>query len=483
MQQIKKLVNKSIAIFTVLGILALINFNNIVKMEDKKIILAKAEKEIIEIDKEWLKDDFWEWHTRTTTSDKAYNGRHIKLGQDIVFYGYGDTSYKDFLYKEYKNAGEKIFTFTVDESQANYHTLDGAGFIFNSTIQDNKLSGYVLLYREKDICIYRLDNVDINKFENTSDKVIADYGKLVKTINKTSDVIHNLVINTSPTNVKVIDNNKEILNLNLDSNAYSGESFGLISSYLQHDCSILSTIVFKYFKLEINDYKIPVVCLDEKSEPLKETKFYVKNEKGEIVRECISDENGSYDIEGLTEGTYTIEEVKTQKTYKFKITREGKVIDINTNKEIKLILKHEPFEIPIINYIKDTKIGISGSKIGLYNKNGEPILDKDGKQITIITNNDGKGTFIGIEPGEYIYKQIEVSADYIKDEKEYKCIVNMCGEVEYESNNGIIYNAKIEEKLPEILPQTGERTITGIVCIAIVIIICSIIKLNKFKEI
>ena len=59
----------------------------------------------------------------------------------------------------------------------------------------------------------------------------------------------------------------------------------------------------------------------------------------------------------------------------------------------------------------------------------------------------------------------------------------MCGEVEYESNNGIIYNAKIEEKLPEILPQTGERTITGIVCIAIVIIICSIIKLNKFKEI
>ena len=51
MQQIKKLVNKSIAIFTVLGILALINFNNIVKMEDKKIILAKAEKEIIEIEK------------------------------------------------------------------------------------------------------------------------------------------------------------------------------------------------------------------------------------------------------------------------------------------------------------------------------------------------------------------------------------------------------------------------------------------------
>lgn len=483
MQQIKNLINKSIVIFAVLGVLTLVNFNNIAKIENKKITLAKAEKEIIEIDKEWLKEDFWEWHTRTTTSDKAYNGKHIKLGQDIVFYGYGDISYKDFLYKEYKNAGEKIFAFTVDESQANYHTLDGAGFIFNSNIKDNKLSGYVLLYREKDICIYRLDDVDINKFETSSEKKMADYGKLIKSINKTSDVIHNLVINTSPASVKVIDNNKEILNLSLNSNIHSGESFGLISSYLQHDCAELSTTIFKYFKLELKDYKIPVVCLDENNEPLQGTKFNVKNENGEIIEEYISDENGTYNIEGLTEGIYTIENVKTQKNYKFKVTREGKVIDINTNKEIKLILKNRPFEIPITNYIKDSKIGISGSKIGLYNKNGEPIIDKDGKQIIITTNNEGKGTFIGIEPGEYIYKQIEVLEDYIKNEKEYKCIVNMCGEIEYEENNEIIYNEKVEEKLPQILPQTGERTITGVICVAIVIIIFSIIKLNKFKEI
>ena len=79
---------------------------------------------------EWQKEEYWEWHTRTTTEDKAYNGNHIVIKNDMInFYGYWKNSYKDFLYKEYDNPGKKIFKFKIDETKADYHTLDGAGFI------------------------------------------------------------------------------------------------------------------------------------------------------------------------------------------------------------------------------------------------------------------------------------------------------------------------------------------------------------------
>lgn len=58
--------------------------------------------------KEWQKEDYWEWYTRTTTDDKAYNGNHIVMQKDVIdFYGYWQNSYKDFLFKQYNNEGKK----------------------------------------------------------------------------------------------------------------------------------------------------------------------------------------------------------------------------------------------------------------------------------------------------------------------------------------------------------------------------------------
>ena len=49
---------------------------------------------------EWLTPEYWEWHTRTTTDDRAYNGEHIEFdGDKVTFYGYDSTSYKDFFIK------------------------------------------------------------------------------------------------------------------------------------------------------------------------------------------------------------------------------------------------------------------------------------------------------------------------------------------------------------------------------------------------
>lgn len=509
--KLKKYIKILIELIIILSII--IAAKSVSKINIKYKILAKAQneeelassRELIQTNKEWQNEDFWEWHTRDTVSDIAYNGKHIEIGEDIVFYGYGVTSYKDFLYKNYSYAGKKSFAFTVDETLANYHTLDGAGFIFNSKKEDEKLSGYILLYREKDICIYRLDDVDINTFETNPNSTVATYGTLIKSVTKSADKLHNLIINTTPTNINVIDNEVEILNMDLDYTKHVGESFGLISSYLQHNCSILSTISFKYFELDIQDYKIPVLKTDEDGGALQGAKFKVTDEEGNVVREGISNEEGIYYIEGLPQGIYSIQETEAPKTYKlnntvykFKVTEDGKAVALNNDKEINLIFKNEPLRIDIYNKIKDTEIGIQGSKIALYNKNGKPIVGEDGKQIIITTDKDGKGSFIGIEAGNYIYKQIETPGKYVNNSTEYECSIDEYGNVKFEENNGIIYNEEIEEsediinngnvinkedeKLPSFLPQTGQEKVNVIIFVFIIIAIYSAIKLNKYKE-
>ncbi len=473
----------------------------IMPLKSCKNINIKALKEENE---NYFNSDYWEWYTRTTTNDKAYNGKHIVVNenQSIDFFGYGVTSYKDYLYKKYLNAGEKIFRFRIDETKANYHTLDGAGFIFNSKKENDILSGYVLLIREKDICIYRLDNVDTTKFEIMPNTTIASYGNLLKKVNKTSSSMHNLIMKVSPTNVSVIDNEKEILNLDLDYSKHSGEDFGLIASYLQHDCSKLSKIRFLEFKIELKDYEIPVLKIDEDKKVLEGAKFQVKNENGEIIRNGITNSKGIYTIKGLKEGIYTLEEIEAPAKHilnnnkiTFKFTKDGKILDVNTGEEITLRVINEKLKFTITVLDKDNKTPIIDSTISIY--------DKDGNKISSKTDKKGNVTFSNIEEGKYKYKQITTQNGYIIDEKEYEVLVKKDGTVTFKNDTkGIIYNEKQEEqkgetagklenikeeqkenKAPEILPQTGENTlIIKAIIIALVIINIYLVIRIKIKK-
>ena len=300
-----------------------------------------------------FKREYWTWHTRTTTDDQAYNGEHIKiLDNKIIFYGYGVNSYKDFLYKEFNYAGKKIFKIIVDESKASYHTLEGAGFLINARIKDNKISGYVLLYGEKTIDLYRIDDLNLQTFKTAANSKVITYGTLVKSINKQTSGIHNVVVEATPTNITVKDN-EQTISINLDYSKHVGNSFGLISSYIQHNCSILSTIVFEKLEIAIENYTIPVETVekDNEEQKLSGAKYEVKNEKGEVVAQGTSNSNGIFNIEGLQEGNYTITQTTAPSGYKinenvvkFKVTNEGKAVDITTNEEIKLKFENEKIQ-------------------------------------------------------------------------------------------------------------------------------------------
>ena len=301
---------------------------------------------------DWQQYNYWEWHTRTTTDDKAYNGKHIVIQNDVIdFYGYWQNSYKDFLYKEYENPGKKIFKFIIDESKANYHTLDGAGFIFNATKENNQLSGYVLLFKEKTVNLYMIENVNINKFEITPNTTIDTYGKCIATGNKLNSQKHDIYIEATPTNIKVMENEKNILNEKLDYTKHKGDSFGLISSYEQHSCSILSKIEFSQLKMKVEDYEIKIKNTDLEDNALQGGKFELKNEKGEVVKKGNTDKEGIFSIKGILPGEYTVQQTKepngyilNDTVYTFKVTEEGKIIDTKTNEEIEIIVKNKKIE-------------------------------------------------------------------------------------------------------------------------------------------
>lgn len=420
----------------------------------------------------YYNDEYWEWHTRVTTDDKAYNGKHIEINDSIKFYGYWKNSYKDFLYKDYSYAGEKTFAFILDETKADYHTLDGAGFIFNAKQEDGKLSGYAILVNRTSIELYRMDNIDIAKFEVTGNKTMRSYaGEPIATVDKGGVQLHEFVIKTSPTNVTVIDNKQEKLNVNLDYSKHSGESFGLIASYAQHNCSNLTQIEFSELSLDIDNYMIPVLKVNENNEPLQGAEIQIKNEAGQVVRKGTTGQDGIFKIEGLQEGIYILEETKSPstyafkpKSYKFKITSSGKAVDVETGKEITLKIINEALKFEITDYVIDTEKPISGIKIQLYDNDGKEVLGKDGKPIIAITNGDGKATFTGIEAGTYTYKQIQVPDGCIINNTTNKVIIANDGKVTYvqdkdgNGKDGVIYN-KI--KTNQNTSQSGQEDPEG----------------------
>lgn len=334
---------KDITILIIIFIILILN-NTLVKATDETVISKENWNE-------WQNEDYWEWHTRTTTGDKAYNGTHIIIEDDVIdFYGYGQDSYKDFLFKEYENKGKKIFKFIIDESKANYHTLDGAGFIFNANIEDEKISGYILLFREKDICVYRIENIDIDQFENTKATTVANFGELVQSIEKTNKQIHELLVEVSPIKIRIEEEGTEILNVDLDYSIHKGESFGLISSYLQHDCPILSTIEFSQFKMILEDYNITVLNTDLEENPISGANFILKDENNKAIKSGRANSNGIFNIGNLKEGIYTIQQTRepngyilNDNIYTFKVTVDGRVVN-DENEEIDLIIKNEPYE-------------------------------------------------------------------------------------------------------------------------------------------
>ncbi len=110
--------------------------------------------------------------------DQCYlRSKHIYPKDDgLIFLGYSQPAFKDFMLYPDQNTSEKTIEFTIDESGVSTHTLEGAGFLFNAGIDDNKLNGYLVFYNytNSTIELYKLSNVDASNFHNEQGYDISD---------------------------------------------------------------------------------------------------------------------------------------------------------------------------------------------------------------------------------------------------------------------------------------------------------------------
>lgn len=252
------------------------------------------------------------------------DNQHILVknnGKNITFYGYGRPSYKDFMFMANGEASKKSFEFELNETAVNYHSMEGAGFLFNSKIENNKLSGYCLLLAESGVLLYKIDGIDVKQFHDAENARMNGYKgiTLVNSFQKDSLKNHKIKIETSTSKISMWDNNKQIIN-NFSLDKEYGNGFGPIASYVAHDCNKLSYFTFNSLTMtttkttkfkdlirkpqwDMNSKKFVVNLNDTSDEDFKNT-----NTLGEIL--CrITSENIDYIGWGTAENKVEAEDL------------------------------------------------------------------------------------------------------------------------------------------------------------------------------
>ncbi len=193
---------------------------------------------------------------------------HINVSQTdgktyIDFYGYGAPAYKDFMYMPEEEKGKKTFDFTIQEGEF-YDALDGAGFLFNTSMTSNedlanrKMSGYLLFFNyvysnpPPSIEIYKFTNIDVNSFHNNASATIGEIPSLYPGFSKLAsyqagdETTRKVTIEVTPSNLQM-KYNDALINWNLTEGGqntivpldtdFGSYGFGPLVGYSSHGCS------------------------------------------------------------------------------------------------------------------------------------------------------------------------------------------------------------------------------------------------------
>ena len=185
---------------------------------------------------QWIEYDHPNYNTQ-----KPYTQHIVYEDNNIKMLGYTSVPYKDFLFVPDDNSSQKIFTFDIQRDKTDWHSMNGGGFLFNATIDDeaNTISGYYVLIMRDGLRLYELDKVKLNSFRNSS-----AVGKEIRKF-KFTDVYaeHHIKIIANSDTVSLWDgddiviNNEELPNIH-------GNGYGPITSHASHGCSQRSYFTF-----------------------------------------------------------------------------------------------------------------------------------------------------------------------------------------------------------------------------------------------
>ncbi len=170
-------------------------------------------------------------------------------GNDIRMVGYCEEAKRDFLFVEGNDDTKKILEFDVQrEDDDDWHTLDGAGFLFNTEIKDGYIEGYCVLVQDNGINMYKMNRMTLERFREGGPKYgymsYAGYSIGQYKLSKTEVMEkHHLKVVVEDDKASVYDNDSLII-----SNAYvgscNGKGYGPITCFESHCCEQISSFRF-----------------------------------------------------------------------------------------------------------------------------------------------------------------------------------------------------------------------------------------------
>lgn len=171
----------------------------------------------------------------------------INNDTDILMLGYGKKPLKDFLLVPDATPSKKILEFDLqrDNSQ-DWHTLDGGGFLFNISTDNDILKGYCVLINSNGLNLYQISGVNINDFhDGKCCNLVSDSAKLLNHFN-VDDILakHHIKLIVDSKHISLWNDDVQLLDEFELPEMECGNSYGPITSYRSHGCSVRSSFTF-----------------------------------------------------------------------------------------------------------------------------------------------------------------------------------------------------------------------------------------------
>lgn len=176
--------------------------------------------------------------------------------------------------------------------------------------------------------------------------------------------------------------------------------------------------------------RVTVKSVDINNKKLPGVKFEIKNEDGSSVQdidgnligELTTNEVGVANIFNLNPGTYILEQTEAPESYvisdvkyKFKLNEKGKVVNVDTEEEISLVIQNDKIrkdlkgiKVEIVDE-KSNEVKISGAKVKALLANANEEITYEGENF--VTNDDGILELSDADIKQYGEMLLEIKAD------------------------------------------------------------------------
>ena len=351
--------------------------------------------------------DPYDWFYETSTYNREtpnMNSNTLERIKKIAHYGYGYGNHTDSSW------------YAVTQAMIWKEVAGDENIYFTDTLNGNKINSYDYMINEINTIISQNENIpsipnNIVLVED-EEKTIIDTNNLLGNYNSTS----NINVEGNKIIIKGLKEGEYSENLIRKDNIYDEPVLFYTSNDSQNIVKLgnLETknikINIKVIKTELNIKKIDIDTKTNKPSgegKIDGTEFSIIDENNNTIRSFKVDNTGSYKINNLPIGKYTLKEEKAGTGYKindksidFEITEE------NNNKEIEFSNEVIKKKIKIIKTYgtKEKQIKEPNIEFNVY--------DKDNKLVkTIKTNNEGEAEII-LPYGTYTIKQLTTTEGY-----------------------------------------------------------------------